>query len=393
MSADERVYLKVHIETGEVGSLVWHLDLEDVDRGCDKVTFRMDNPNSAHSDALQEGEEVRVELGWESENALAFEGIIHGTHVVAHDSPRVEVQAYDPSFRLTLGDPPASRHYVGTLEEILTEILEPYHIPVGSVRIDPMPDWSDDEPLLQQHKNDWEFIQDLAEEYRSRAFVEVNAAEGDSDEVRARGGEPRFYFWSEEVLLEQEPMGTLLHCTGIGKLLEFNYHRVGSGASPSSSITVSNPETGDSTPQQGAEPAAGPAPEASADRSAQISARDGEGRAHSYESSVDVAAAAETQPQDLRARRTIIGAPSSEELAARRIEQDQTRILGFYGRGVAMGTVFLRAKGPVEIDGVATWANGRWYVSRVNHIIERRSIEEENRLTQLTYRTRFVATR
>jgi phage protein D len=393
MSADESVYLKVEIETGDVSGLVWDLDVEDIDRGCDKVTFRMDNPNSVHSDALQEGETVRVSLGWGSEHAVVFEGIIHSVRAIAHQRPRVEVLAYDPSYRLTTGPRPASLQHFGTLEEILTAILRPHNIPIGSVRIDPMPSWDDDDELLQQNQNDWEFIQDLAEEYRSRAFVEVNATEGDSEEVRRRGGVARFYFWSEQVLLEQEPMGRLQYCIGIGKLLEFDYRRVGSGASPSSTITVTNPDTGESEPQAGDEPAAGSAPEASADRSARTSGLDGEGRAQSYEAAVAAAAAAETQPQDLRARQTIIGAPSSEELAARRIQQDPTRVLGFHGRGIAMGSIFLRAKGSVEIDGVATWANGRWYVSRVNHIVQRRSIEAENQLTQLTYRTRFVATR
>jgi phage protein D len=392
MPSDEVAFLRVKIETADVGEQVWSLDLEDVDRGSDKVTLIMDDPDSTSSDALQEGEFVRVELGWETEYALAFEGIVRQVRSVAQGTSRVEVVAYDLSTRLTMGSRPLSRQHEGTLEEILAAILERHSIPMGSVQIDPMPSWPDagGEPLLQQNKNDWEFIQDLAEEYRARAFVEVNAAEDDSDAVRERGGCSRFYFVSEQVLLDQDPMGRLLYCPGMGRLLEFDYTRVASGASPSASLTVSNPDTGEPEARVGEEPAPGPVPEASAERSSRVETTHGEVRARTYEGGVEVAAAAETQPEALRARDTIPGLPSSPELAERRIQQDRTRILGFHGRGVAMGTVSLRAKGPVEIEGLASWAQGRWYISRVNHVLQRTRIGSD---TQLTFRSRFVATR
>jgi hypothetical protein len=121
-----------------------------------------------------------------------------------------------------------------------------------------------------------------------------------------------------------------------------------------------------------------------------VEAVHGSGRSASYGGSVQVAADAEVQPTALRARSTLSGIPSSPALAELRVQQDRTRILGFNGRGLAMGTVFLRAKGSVEIDGLATWAKGRWYVSRVNHVVQRTRVADA---TQLTYRSRFVATR
>lgn len=390
MPSDDVAFLRVKIETADVSEQVWSVNVEDVDRGSDKVTLLMDDPDSTNADALQEGESVRVELGWETENALAFEGCVRQVRPVAQGTSRVEVVAYDLSTRLTTGPRPPSRQHVGTLEEILTAILERHTIPMGSVQVDPMPSWSEDDPLLQQNQNDWQFIQAQAEEYRSRAFVEVNAEESDSEAVRERGGSSRFYFISEQALLDQDPMGKLLYCPGMGRLLEFDYTRIASGASPSASTTVSNPDTGDTEARAGPEPAVGPDPEVSPDRSSGVETTHGEGRARSYEGGVEVAADAETQPEALRARDTVAGLPSSPELAERLVQQDRTRILGFHGRGLAMGTVFLRAKGPVEIEGLATWAQGRWYVSRVNHILQRTRVNGD---TQLTYRSRFVATR
>jgi hypothetical protein len=268
--------------------------------------------------------------------------------------------------------------------------MERNSIAMGSVGIDPMPSWTEEDPLTQVCANEWAFIQELAEVYRARAFIEVNVAEGDSDAVRERGGSPRFYFMSESALLEQEPLGKLLYCRGMGGLLEFEYTRVASGASPSAAATVTNPDTGAEEARTGPPPAEGPVPEASADRSARVEAVHGEGRSASYEGSVQVAADAEVQPTALRARSTLSGIPSSPALAELRVQQDRTRILGFHGRGLAMGTVFLRAKGSVEIDGLASWAKGRWYVSRVNHVVQRARLDDA---TQLTFRSRFVATR
>jgi phage protein D len=391
MPSDENAYLRVKIETADVSEQVWSVDIEDRDRGTDIATLVMDNPGSTNSDALQEGEKVQIEVGWETEHALVFEGYIGRTDTTSRElaSNRIRVVAKDPS-RIMTSQPAVTREHVGTLEEILTAIMARNSIPMGRVSIDPMPNWTEQDSLRQVCANEWAFIQELAEVYRARAFIEVNTAEEDSEAVRERGGSARFYFVSESVLLEQEPMGKLLYCRGMGGLLEFEYTRVASGASPSAAATVTNPDTGAEEARTGPPPAEGPVPEASEDRSARVEAVHGSGRSASYGGSVQVAADAEVQPTALRARSTLSGIPSSPALAELRVQQDRTRILGFNGRGLAMGTVFLRAKGSVEIDGLATWAKGRWYVSRVNHVVQRTRVADA---TQLTYRSRFVATR
>jgi hypothetical protein len=70
--------------------------------------------------------------------------------------------------------------------------------------------------------------------------------------------------------------------------------------------------------------------------------------------------------------------------------QDPTRTLGLHGQGLAMGTIFLRAKGSVEIGGLSSAASGKWYIKRVNHIFER---EGTGTALRKTYRTKFEATR
>ncbi len=178
------------------------------------------------------------------------------------------VVAYDLSTQLQAGRRDPSRQHTGTLEAILTAILSPTGIPIGNVAIDPMPSWTEEEPLRQGDRTDWELIQDLAEEYRARAFVEVNVASTDSAAVRRRGGRSRFYFVSESSLLAQDPMGRLTYCPGHGQLLEFGYRRVGSGASPSASAIVADPLTGETVEHAAPPTATEPPPTASAERSA-----------------------------------------------------------------------------------------------------------------------------
>jgi hypothetical protein len=60
------------------------------------------------------------------------------------------------------------------------------------------------------------------------------------------------------------------------------------------------------------------------------------------------------------------------------------------GHGVATGTVKLRAKSLVTIQGVAPWAEGDWYVTKVNHVYTRERI---NNRTRSSYYTKFTATR
>jgi hypothetical protein len=395
MPSDDAVYVHVKIGTGAVEALVYHVDVEDVDRGADKCTLVMVDPNSTSADALLEGQTVEVELGWETEKALIFEGIVRQVRPVAQDTHRVEIVAYDLSSRMARPLPPdLPRQHVGTLRDILREMVKRYKIPFGSVQIDPMPSWPEGAPLLLGNRTDWELVQDLAEEYHARAFVEVNATPEDSRDVHARGGMSRFYFISEAALLAQDPMGKLKFCHGFGSLLEFDYKRVGSGASPSTSGTVTDPGTGDPVPLQGAAPAEGPAPAVDSARSAAVATVSGEGSARAYEGAVQAATEAPERPADLRARRTAPPLPSDPHAATRAIEQDRTRVLGFYGHGVAMGTVFLRAKGSVLIEGLASWSSGQWYVSRVNHIVQRQTIRLRGTdTTRYTYRSRFVATR
>ncbi|MES2055445.1 MAG: hypothetical protein V4564_05840 [Pseudomonadota bacterium] len=392
MPSDTTATVKVKVETMDLGPQVVRVDVEDVDRGADKATFLLDDPGSTTSDVLRPGATVRIELGWETEYALAFVGRIASTRSLAGAGPqgRIEVTCKDQSYLFDTRPPLGERKYTGTVTDIVTRIAKRVNMPIGKIDVATGKTWTETEACQQRDRTDWEFLQDLAEESRARAFVEVNADPGDKEAVKLAGGEPKLYFMSEDALIAQEPMGTLLYCRGMGKLLQFEYKSVGSGASPAASATVANPDTG--APETGATPPAPPEPQPapSAGRTDQVTDVLGAARANDHAQGMQVASDAATQPTALRATKEPTGGPSDPAARDRRIKQDKTRILGYTGTGTAIGTVFLRAKGPVKIDGLASWASGRWYVRRVNHIFERTALDKK---ISVSFRSKFEATR
>ena len=269
----------------DITQQIYSVDVEDVDRGCDKVTILMADAGSANADAVREGMTIWVDLGWETEHALIFEGLVEKVKPTAvAGGHRLEVVAYDYSAQMRKPrTPELTPKHVGTLKDILEALAKRNTIPIpfGKVEIGSMPSFTDDRPLLQGTMTDFEFIQFLAEEYRARAFVEVNEKPTDAVEVKKRTRVSSFYFMSEDALLAQEPAGKLTYCRGFGALIEFEYKRVASGAAPSSTATVTDPDTGEPSTVSGDPPAIGPDNEGDADRADRIGSVQSPGRAQS----------------------------------------------------------------------------------------------------------------
>jgi phage protein D len=398
MPSDKNTFLRVRLGAAspfaDLSPQVISVDIRDEDRGSDVATVVVADQAHVNAEALREGQEIRIEMGWESEHALLFMGEIRRTEAVApaggSTTGRVRLTAYDFSCRMQGRPAEEGRQHVGTLQSILTAMAERARIPVADVLIDPMPTWTEDRKLEQLSRSDWELIQDLAEQYRARAFVEVNATASDSEAELAAGGASRLYFISETALLAQEPLGKLNYCRGYSSLIEFRFQRVGQGASPSASLATVDPVTG----QIGREtapplPPDGPAA-LGANQTEGLEAALGSARARSAAAAIDFANAQPNTPAVVRPVMERGGEASDPAHGRALIQRDQTRLLGLQGSGLAMGTVFLRAKGSVEISGLANGAAGRWYVRQVNHIFEK---EGTGSATRRTFRSRFEATR
>jgi len=191
-------------------------------------------------------------------------------------------------------------------------------------------------------------------------------------------------------LLQSKPQGTLKYCRGLGHLIEFSYERIANAAAAEKSAAVMDPLTGESRVFTSAPTEPTPPPEPSGktrDRLAGISPN----RAREYDAALEVAASAPSKPDEQVPREQVQGLPSDPAQAEASIQKDPTRVLGFIGKGETVGSVKLRAKGRVTLEGIAPWAAGDWYVRQVRHIYTRTTLGEKQH--RGTYRTQFVVTR
>jgi hypothetical protein len=361
-------------------SSVESIDVEDHDTWIDRARVVFDDSKALASQIMKEATKVQISLGWSQENAFVFEGVVMDvkTEAKGQSDQRVTLTAYDVGYLMRQKKPPVARTFTsGKLSDVVKAIVGEYAsagIALGDVTPDPDPDITRLAPLTKvQARQDWDFLQDLAKIYGARAFVEVN------------GNVSKFYFVSTASLLKGDPMGSLLYCPGCGcgKLIDFTYRRTGSSASPVPTATVVDPETGKVITQAATPPPAEAPMQVDPTADAEL------------QQAADAASKVDGKPEDARPGAVLPGLASDPQLAKVRITQDPTRILGFSGEGTAVGTVKLRAKGKVTIKGISAWAEGDWYVRKVNHryqrvIVRDSKLKEQDRST---FQSKFTVTR
>ncbi|WP_437594133.1 hypothetical protein [Sorangium sp. So ce1000] len=382
--ADDVAVASVKIEGIETFGTVERVDVEDDDRLIDKATVVFDDVDGVAAMVAIEQKAVKIELGWSGEKALVFEGLVwkSKTETAGGGKQRVTIEALDLSYKMNQGEGKAKTYAPGKLSDILKTIVGEHKIEVGQIQLFEDPTFTAEEPLTKGPKTDWMFIQELAERYHARAFVEVN------------DDKSKFYFVSETFLLTGAPQGMLHHCPGRSELIEFKYERIGSAAAPVRSAAVVDPKTGEPVLKQGEAPQ--PEKPLTVDPDAKSvldQKRAGAGAVLS--GAVEAVSKSEGKVEDARAKQNVAGLPGDGQSAEGEIKQDPTRVLGLRGEGTAVGTVKMRAKGKVTIEGIATWAAGDWYVRRVNHVFTRVTALDRNRKPEdrSTYRTRFLVTR
>lgn len=371
--ASASVHVSVKIATIEVGSSVRNVDVEDTDRLIDKATITLDDTSSTASEVMREGAAVRIELGWDDDLALVFDGIVARTTASGPTPPRIVLTAYDRSWLLRRRTPAAANH-VGRLSAIVTTLVtrDPaYGIQLGDVVPDPDPEFTAAQPLRQGNsQNDWDFIQQQAARYGCRAFVELNA------------DIPKFYLVPEARLLRLPTIGNLCWTGGGGSLLELHLERDPGNAAPTRTAVSTDPASAQSVTVAGTPPAVETtvAPtDAARDRAP--------GGGERLDQALHAAAAEPIQPAALRPTTPQSGQPSDPTRGAQDARRDETAALGYRCSGTTVGNVHFRAKAMIGLDGVPAWATASWYVAKVNHVISR------DRDGKVSYRTTFVATR
>ena len=369
----------------ELTASLLSVKVEDHDRLIDKATVVLADPHLSAPE-FRPDQPIKITLGWESEQALLFSGLVADAQgsAPAGGVATVTLTAYDKSWLMHREQ--RDTHHTGALSSVVRTIVAPYtETPPGQVVCDPDPTFAADPPLRQHNLTDLQFLQWLAWRYGHRAFVEVN------DE------RPQFYFVSNHRLMASEPLGVLQWCRGMRQLKEFSYERVASRALRQRVAAIPDPQTGTAAPAQGELPPPVNPPISDPNRAATLGRIDAAERAR-YEAGVEAAAAT---PPPTSQPAPVVGLPSDPTLADAVTTWDPTSVLGLRGRGVAVGTIRLRAKGKVTVEGVPPWAAGDWYVSQAVHSWRRSqagtsagaaAAGADNRPAG-TYETAFVVTR
>ncbi|GAB2679004.1 hypothetical protein [Nocardia goodfellowii] len=349
--------------------------VEDDDRITDQAVIRFDDSTGVLADASFEGLEVRVGFGASATPTYIFEGVVMAARMLA--APRrqlVELTALDFTYRLAARPyDPAEWRAGETLSSVLTRVvgrpandLRPFQIePSADIMLDTR------RPSRPANVNEWEFVLDQARRQGCLAFCEFDGVDTSN-----------FYFTPLTKIVAAEPVGELTYARGGGTLLEFCYERSSALAAPVRAAATIDPATGTArTAPAPAVATAAPLPAPDTDRAAELGAR----RGAALEALTEVAATATARLAGPVERISGESARTAAELAYRPA-QDPTAGLGLHGRGIALGTVALRAKSRVRIAGVAPWAVGDWYVRRVGHHYRRGG-------SGPNYSTEFLATR
>src|SRR5215210_575663 len=156
------------LETKNISASVQYVEVEDNDRLTDKATIVLQDPEKIGMNTIERAQSIRIDLGWQEEHAVLFEGIITRVdgHAQGNGKNVVTITALDKSALMHVYA--KNRDHAGTLSTIIKQIVAEYPIPVGQIEPSPDTDYKD-KPLRQVNQTDLQFIQQLAAQSGSRA--------------------------------------------------------------------------------------------------------------------------------------------------------------------------------------------------------------------------------
>ncbi|MEW1648244.1 hypothetical protein [Streptomyces sp. NPDC091219] len=366
-------------DLGDVTVPVRSVAVEDHDRLTDEAKVVFDDPTGVLAHASFEGLVIRLTLGRRMQHAALFEGVVVSTQVLAGpEGQRVELTARDYSHRLAQTPfDPQTWNTGEPLSALLTKLVTASGTGITVGTIAPVDDTAPDARNAGRYvaTSVWEFILDQARSQGCLAFVEL------TDKLKSE-----FSFRSVESIAQTEPVGTLRYCRVGSDLVTFAYERIGSGALPARSASTVDPDTGHLVDQPA--PVTPPRPPLAAPQPARDPTLTDPMRA-AITALTGKAAAAQAQ-LTAPAERVVGKAAGTARDARNRVVTDPTRIVGMTGRGKAVGNVLLRAKAMLRITGLAPWAEGAWYLTKVNHVYTRDLVGDRQ---ESSYFTHITATR
>jgi hypothetical protein len=362
------LFVSVKVEGEEVGDLLEFLVIEESDSQADLATLTFGDSYQVLSDVLHEGLSVEIDLGREEAHALLFRGAIIGIRAMFpyRGQATVEIQALDSLIQLNY-QPRTRRWWNTTVSQIVRDIAIANSLLPGD--IEPSEDSLIEEsrPRQQVEETDLAFLHRLAQDYDCKLYVEHGS------------GPDTLNFVSTQSLLDAEPIEETL--TANVNLVDFIASYDTFATAPEIRLVATDPETGDrieiSTDLVSPTDAQWtPDPERIAQTGAGVAR---------LTRLITLAASKRSRLREFwRIPPRMVGAPARSLDDPSGTLGDSSRRLGQSASGQARGSIWLRPRRRVAIEGYGGRWSGDWYLARVRHEMD---------LRQRNYMSSFVCTR
>lgn len=361
-------YLSVTVEGQEVTDLIERVEVEESDSQADLATLVFGNSDLVLTDVLNEGLAVEIDLGYSDEHAVVFRGIVTAmrAYFPLKGQPKIEVQSADKLILMSMR-PQTKRWGNTTVSQIVTEVAMNYGLLPDQVTIDDDPMIEANRPRQQVEETDLAFLNRLAQDYGCKLFVEHPE------------GPDTINFISTKSLLQADPVEVNL--TFNDNVEEFSVSFDAFASELKERLVTTDTLTGDRieverdlvqnsdaqwTPDAGLIARLG----AAAGRVAALLAK----------SAVKRASLTDYWRQPAREA----GAPARSSADQSGASGDRARRMGQTGRGRSSGSVWLRPRKRVTIQGYGGRWSGDWYLATVRHELD---------MVRRRYSSDFVCTR
>jgi hypothetical protein len=364
----DEVFLSAKVEGEEVSDLLELVAVEENDSRADLATLTFGDSHLVLSDILHEGLSVEVDLGRSDAHALIFRGMITGirAYFPSHGRAQVEVQAVDSLIQLGL-KPRTRRWWNTTVSQMVRDIALANGFLPGDIAPEEDAIVDEKRPRQQVEETDLAFLHRLAGDYDCKLYIEHGR------------GPDTLNFIATKKLLEADPIEETL--TFNANLEEFSVAFDAFATAAAERLVTTDPLTGNRVEIGGS--LIGPA-EAQWVPDPERIARLGEGAAR-LSSLLARAAAKRVRLSDFwRLPSRDAGASSRPASDRSSIFGDRARRLGQSGKGRAAGSIWLRPRRRVTVEGYGGRWSGAWYLARVRHELEMR---------QRRYVSSFICTR
>lgn len=359
------LFLRATIGNIDISSWIERVSVTEDEWRADTATISIPDPGFVYSDVLQEGASAIVDIGYALQHSIMMKGLV--TQVQVHyprkGTPRLMLKVMDDSIRMALNSSKALWNWeIGVMR--VSDVVRRIALVNGFVnmQVEIANDRVIDQNfyLAQEGMSDLGFLQKLAQEYHCRCFVEFDL------------GISCFYFIPEAKLVSKNQLLQLdlEYLLGTNNLLQFTATEDTSFYARQKVMTTMDPKTGEVVSNQPAfslpMPASLPGTQALAGW-----------LPHHPEDALKIVplVAANTTANmaymaKVKTPQEIPGHPGDRETV---LDKENIPMAsqkkGMRGSGSAKGNIWLRAKSCVNIQGLSSRFNGRWYVNSVTHNI------------------------